>query len=59
MAAKFGFWSSVPAEEARRLLLDLDEAKGAIVEHYHFHRQTQLHQAEEIAHQHCESAVTG
>jgi hypothetical protein len=29
-------------------------AKGAVVEHDDFHRQTQLNQAEEIAHQHGE-----
>jgi hypothetical protein len=45
-------------EEACRFLLDLDEAKGAVVEHDDFYRQTQLHQAEEIAHQHGKPAVT-
>ena len=46
------------AEEACRLLLYLDETNGAVVEHDDFYRQTQLHQAEEIAHQHNNLAVT-
>ena len=45
-------------KEACRFLLELDEAKGAVVEHDDFHRQTQLHQAEEIAHQHGKPSVT-
>ena len=46
------------AEEACRLLLYLDKTNGAVVEHDDFYRQTQLHQAEEIAHQHNNLAVT-
>ena len=44
-------------KETCRFLLELDEAKGAVVEHDDFYRQTQLHQAEEIAHQHGKPAV--
>ena len=44
-------------EETRRFLLKLDETEGAVVEDNDFHRQAQLHQAEEIAHQHGEPAI--
>ena len=44
-------------EEAGRFLLELDEAKRAIVEHHDLHRQAELGEAEEIAHEHGEAAI--
>jgi hypothetical protein len=46
-------------EEPGRLLFELDETEGAIVEHDHLHRELQLREAQKIAHQHGETAVTG
>ncbi len=45
-------------EEARRLLFELDETERAVVENDDLHGQAQLRQAQEIAHQHGEPAVT-
>ena len=44
-------------EETGRLLLQLDEAERAVVEHDDFHRQVKLLQAQQVAHQHGEPAV--
>ncbi len=44
-------------EKAGGLLLELDEAEGAVVEYDRFRRQAKLLEADEIAHQHREPAV--
>ena len=46
-------------QEARRLLLELDEAERAVVEDDDLHRQAELLEAQQIAHQHGEAAVAG
>jgi len=44
-------------EKAGGLLLQLDEPERAVVEDDNLDRQIELHEAEEIAHQHGEAAV--
>ena len=39
-------------------LFELDKAERAVVEHDHLYRQAELYEAEEVAHQHREPAVT-
>src|SRR5215475_4257579 len=46
-------------EKSRRLLLDLDEAERAVVEHDHLDRQIVLNKRQKVAHQHREAAVAG
>ena len=42
-----------------KFLLGRDNAERAIIEHDYFHRQFELYDAENIAHQHRESAIVG
>src|SRR6266581_194314 len=44
-------------EEARGLLLELDEAERTVVEHDDLHGQPELRETDEISHQHGEPAV--
>ena len=54
MAAKLGFWSSVPSQWTSA---PLDEAQCTVVEHRNFHGETVLGQGKKISHQHGEAAV--
>jgi hypothetical protein len=45
-------------EKAGRLLLELDETERAVIEHDHFHGQSELNEAQ-IAHEHGEPTVAG
>src|SRR6266545_55668 len=49
--------ASAIAEKSRRFLLDLNKAERAVVEDDDLDRQVVLHQRQEVAHQHRESAV--
>src|SRR5690349_6459814 len=46
-------------EKSGGLLLELNEAERAVIEYNHLHRQAELVEADEIAHQHGKSTVAG